>query len=246
MASDILTSLELDKEFQSGKIIVVKEINGCDSAFITSCVLGHCIKNKNAVFVISIHNSFLHYHNVGLKMNYNLQKSIDMGLVNFYELGKELVDCILDFNNPTQDLLCKITEKINGMSEKHGSVNIIFDGISHLLDLQFDLREVNQICKEIIDCVRSFNNSFALFHCIALEDNVTNVLANLLAHKADIVAEVESLSSGLSADVSGHLTFKYLYKKYQKEHLQTLDVKTFQYLYKLFDRGVKLLAPGTV
>ncbi|XP_045771718.1 uncharacterized protein LOC123871803 isoform X2 [Maniola jurtina] len=248
MAADILSSFELDKEAESSKIIVLKEIHGCDSSFVTSCVLGNCIKNKNAVLIISTHNSLLHYHNVGLKMNYNLHKSIELGLIHFYDAGNELLNNILkNCNNSAQDFLCNVKKKLNDMSEKYGSVNVIFDGVSHLFDLQFDLRQANRICKEIIDLTRSYNNSFALFHCyVAMEDDVTNVFANLLCHKAQIVVEVESLSSGLSADVSGHLTFKYLYQKYQRNHLHTLEAKTSQYLFKLFDRGVKLLAPGTV
>uniref|UniRef100_S4PWR9 Elongator complex protein 6 n=2 Tax=Pararge aegeria TaxID=116150 RepID=S4PWR9_9NEOP len=182
-------------------------------------------------------------------MNYNLQKSIDVGLIHFYDAGQELVNNILEnLDNSSQDFLYKITEKMSYMSQQYGSVNVIFNGVSHLFDLQFNLRQANKICKGIIDLVRSYNNnSFALFHCyVAMDDDATNLLANLLSHKAEILAEVESLSSGLSSDVSGHLTFKYLYQKYQRDHLYSLEPKMSQYLYKLFDRGVKLLAPGTV
>lgn len=248
MAADLISNFKLDKEIESSKIIVVKELKGCDSSFIASCVLGHCIKNKSAVLVISTHNSLLHYHNVGLKMNYSLQKSIDAGLVHFYDAGNDLLNNILESQKyPPQDFLCKIKDKIESMCEKFGSVNVIFDGVSHLFDLQFDLRQVNQICKEIIDLVRMNSSSFAFFHCyVALDDDVTNTLANLLSHKAQIVAEVESLSSGWSADVSGHLTFKYLYQIYERDHMHIMEPKISQYLFKLFDRGVKLLAPGTV
>lgn len=248
MTSDIITSFELDKISDSSKVIIIKEINGCDSSFISSCVLGNCIKNKSAVLIVLIHNSFSHYHNVGLKMNYNLQKSLESGLVDFYDVGGDLVNTMLE-NKCTSslDMWFKIKEKLVKLHEKHAVVNVIFEGISHLFDMQFTLKEVNDICKNVIDLIRSYNNSSLFVHCnVANEDDITNVLANSLSHKAQILAEVENLPSGLSADVSGRLTLKYLYHKYQSENIYTYNQKPSQYLFRLFDRGVKLLAPGTV
>ncbi|XP_026488375.1 uncharacterized protein Elp6 [Vanessa tameamea] len=248
MTSDLLTSLQLDKTFDSSRIIVVKELNGCDSSFITSCVLGHCVKNKNAVFVISAHHSLQHYHNVGLKMNYNLQKSVDSGIINFYDVGEVITNSILDNKCLTsQEIWLKIKEILLEMHKKFNSVNVIFDGVSHLFDLQLNIRQVNEICKELIDLIRSLSNSYLILQCnVACDDDITYVLANLLSHKANTLAEVESLSSGLSADVSGHLNIKYLSNKYENEHRYIFEPRSAQYLFKLFDRGVKLLAPGTV
>lgn len=248
MSSDILSNFQLDKDLETSKIIVTKEINGCDSSFFISCVLGHCVKNKNAVFVISTHNSQQHYHNVGLKMNYNLQKAIEAGLIHFYDAGEELVNSALENKCQTaQELWLNIKEPLLGMYIKFNAVNVIFDGVSHLFDMQFNMRQVNEINKKLIDVIRSFNNSYLIFQCnVASDDDCTYVLANLLAHTADILAEVESLSSGLSADVSGHLTIKYLNSKFESENMYNFETKSSQYLFKLFDRGVKLLAPGTV
>nr|XP_032520746.1 uncharacterized protein LOC116772619 [Danaus plexippus plexippus]XP_032520754.1 uncharacterized protein LOC116772619 [Danaus plexippus plexippus] len=247
MTADILTSLELDKVLQSNKVLVIKEINGGDSSFITSCVLGHCIRNKNATLLISTHNSLVHYHNVGLKMNYNLQKSVDSKIINFYDLGNELVSNMFEDKDSSLEFMCKIKEQIKAMYDKNGTVNVIFDGVSHLFDLELTLKDINSLCKDVIDLLHSYNNSFLIFHCnVSHCDNVTNVLANLLSHKSHILVEVESLPSGLSSDVSGRLTIRYLYRKFQSVNLHIFDQKSSQYLFKLFDRGVKLLAPGTV
>ena len=248
MSSDIIANFGLDKNDDNTKIVVIKEVNGCDSSFISSCVLGHCIKNKSPLLMISLHNSLLHYHNVGLKMNYNLQKCIDSGLIDFYAAGEELINSILeDKNILSWNLWLKIKVKIDKLNEQHGSVNIIFEGLTHLFDMQFTLKEVNIICKNIIDVMRDKKNTILLFHCnVASDEDVTNVLANILTYKAQILTEVENLPSGLSTDVSGRLTFKYVGLKYQKEYFHTLHHKQSQYLFRLFDRGVKLLAPGTV
>jgi len=245
MASDIVSCLQLDKN-TPGRIILIKEVNGCDSAFIDSSVLSNCIKNQTPIVCISMHNSLNHYLNVGLKMNYNLQKHIDSGLIQFYNLGEEIVLNFLEsITFSTQELYLKVKEKIPSQSLQ--PVKIIVDGLSHMFDLGYTLKDVNFFCRQLNGLIRQSNNSFLLIHCHqASEDDVTHTMSNLLMHKADIVVEVENLQSGWSADVSGLMTVKHLGQKFQYEHMFTLDRKQDRYLFKLFDRGVKLLAPGTV
>lgn len=246
MSSDIISCLQLDKHLPS-RIIVVKEINGCDSSFIDSCVLSHCIKNEASVIVVSTHNSLNHFQNVGLKMNYNLQKHIESGLIGFYNLAEESVNSHLTNGECSiQGLLLKIKEKILE-KQQIGEVNIILDGVSHLFDMQYTLKEVNDFVKQIFDLIKQSNNSFLLCHCNdASEYDITHTMVNLLIHKAHTVLETETLQSGWSTDVAGHLTVKYPGEKFSNEHKFTLNMKTTKYLFKLFDRGVKLLAPGTV
>ncbi|CAG4979888.1 unnamed protein product [Colias eurytheme] len=246
--SDIITSLHLDRETQTHKIIVAKELNGCSSSFITSCVLGHCIKTRRPVFIISMHNSKDHYQNVGLKMNYNLVRNIESGLIQFYNAGEELTNAVLANDQMSaSDFITKMLKQIDCMHEANSSVNIIFEGVSHLFDLGYSLKDVNFICKEMIDHVRVYDNSFVLFHCnAACESDETHVLANLLAYKSHVLVEVDHLASGWSADVSGHITFKYPSRKFESEHTNKLEQKPSHHLFKLFDRGVKLLAPGAV
>ncbi|XP_053607619.1 elongator complex protein 6 [Plodia interpunctella] len=248
MATDIVTTLQLDKEL-SGRVIAVKEIINCDSSFIISCVLSHCIKNKSAVILISLHKSLSHYQNVGIKMNYSLQKNIDAGFIIFCDLGAEYADKLMKNQDiPIVCLLSKVNETIVKMQEKYETVNIILDGITHLFDMNYNLSEVNSFCNEIIKNARHIKKSFLLFHCnVASDDDISNVMSNLLSHKSDILLEVENLPSGWSADVSGHLAMKYIGRKFEDEHdLYSMDLKFSKYLFKLFDRGVKLMAPGTV
>ncbi|CAK1547183.1 unnamed protein product [Leptosia nina] len=246
--SDVITSLHLDKGVVTHKLIAVKELNGCDSSFIISCLLGHCIRNKNALLVVCLHNSQEHYHNVGLKMNYNLNKNVESGLIHFYNAGEELTRAILDSNSISANIFCtKLKEQIDKIKKNYNSVNIIIEGVSHLFDLEFSLREVNYICKEIINLVRDYDNSFLLMQCNAACDNdETHVMANLLAYKVHVLVEVDHLASGWSTDVSGHITFKYPSRKFEKEHKHKIELKPSHHLFKLFDRGVKLLAPGAV
>lgn len=248
MASDIVTTLELDKKSLSSKTFVIKEINGCDSSFVASCVFGHFIRVKSPVLIISSHNSIKHYHNVGLKMNYNLNRGIESGFINFYDIGKEYVNKVITNEGlPIETIYKNIKEKIELIQKQFNVVNIVFDGVSHLLDMQYNLREVNFICTNIINLVRSYSSSILIFHCnVAQEHDVTCILANLLSHKAHTILEVEHLASGLSNDVSGHLTLQYPGRKFEDDRMFSMDPNATQYLFKLFDRGVKLLAPGTV
>jgi hypothetical protein len=116
-----------------------------------------------------------------------------------------------------------------------------------LFDLEYTLQDVNVFCSDLIKLNRSISNSYVFFHCnIACDDDFSYLMANLLSHKAHVVLDLENLPSGWSSDVSGHLTVKYPGRKFQDEHMVNLEPKSVKYLFKLFDRGVKLLAPGTV
>ncbi|KPJ08184.1 hypothetical protein RR48_12923 [Papilio machaon] len=180
-------------------------------------------------------------------MNYNLNRCIDDGLVQFYNLGEEYVEKMLENEHISlEHVYQNIKDKAECMRNKYNVVNIIFDGVSHLLDMHYNLKEVNLICSKVIELIREYN-SLLICHCnVANDHDLTHVLANFLSHKAFMVVEVENLASGWSSDVSGHMTIKYPGKKFDKEHMYSLDIKPAQYLFKLFDRGVKLLAPGTV
>lgn len=245
MSSDLVANL-LDSKL-SCKIVVVKEVNNCDSSFIVSSLMSHWIKNKLAVLIISTHHSLQHYQHVGLKMNYNLQKYIDSGLIQFYNLGYEIVSSLLKSEQSSlEQHLLKLMEKIYKFHETHNEIKIVFDGVSHLFDLNFTLNNVNKFCSDLIKVSRHDNSSL-FFNCnVASEDDVTSLLANSLTHKASTILEVEHLQSGLSADVSGHIVIKHPECKYQEEHMFILEQRPTKYLFKLFDRGVKLFAPGTV
>lgn len=247
MSSDLITNLRLDSK-STCKIVTIKEVNNCDSSFIISCLLSHWIKNKHAVLIVSTHNSLLHYQLVGLKMNYNLQKSLDAGSVVFYNLGDEIVTSLLTNENYSlEQQLSTIKEKILNLQKTFDVVDIVFDGISHLFDLAFTLKNINKFCKDLINVSRNVGCSSVLFHCnVVSVDDVTSTLASLLTHKASTVLEVEHLQSGLSSDVSGHLTIKHPERKFEEDHMFMLKNRSSKYLFKLFDRGVKLFAPGTV
>lgn len=247
MSSDIIPILHLDKDIFRGQVVLIKEINGCDSSFIISCVLDHQIKIKSATVLITFHHSLNHYQNVGLKMNYNIKKCIDSQFIKYSNVGQHIVNSLLQQNKLSlDDIFYKIKNDIIILLEKHDSVCILFEGISHLLDLKYDIREVNIFLRNIIKFVRS-NNAYIVFQCnVANEEDVTHVMANLLSHMAHTVVEVGNLSTGLSTDISGHLIVRYPYEKFKTENVSILDFKPSCYHFRLYDRGVKLFAPGVI
>lgn len=248
MSSDIVSLLGLDKGRPQGQIILVKEINGCDSSFITSCIIGQQIKSKSSVLLITWHNMFTHYHNIGLKLNYNLSRSIEGGTVDLFNAGELLVNNVLDSKElPLNTIFLKIKERVVTLLQKHNSVCIMFEGFSHLFDLAYSLRDVNSFVRDIIYFVRELSNSFVVFQCnMASNEDVTSVMSNMMSHMADTILEVANLTTGLSADVSGHLNLKHPVQKFDPQHVSLMEVKSSCYHFKLFDRGVKLFAPGVL
>ncbi|KAG7302665.1 hypothetical protein JYU34_012616 [Plutella xylostella] len=246
MASDILSILKLDPATTSssgGKVIVAKELNGCESTFIISSFFGEYYRSSTHTLLVLLHNPLSHYQNVSLRMNYNLQKLIDSGHLEVCDLAKESVDNLLTGNSQLKDMGAKVMDKLTEMKKKCGEVTVIVDGLSHLFDLEYSLSEVNEFCRSVIRS-RGEGRSHVVLHChVASEDHVTNTCANMLCHMADTVVVVENLSSGLSADVSGHLKVTYPGQKFVDD---VIDIKSVQYLFRLFDKGVKVFAPGCV
>ncbi|XP_050667220.1 uncharacterized protein LOC126966945 [Leptidea sinapis] len=245
--SDIISILKLDQRHISN-VIVAKELNHCDSSFITSCVLGHCIKTGSSVFVICLHSTTPHYESVGMKMSYNLQKSINSGLIKFFNLDMMDVGLGLQTNclvSP-EKFITQAKRYLEAMKNKHLHVNIIFEGVSHLFDIGYSLKEIHFICKELVDITRK-DKSFLLLNCnVANEGDETHVLANLLAHKSDVAVDINQLSSGWSIDVTGNINVVYPSRKFNSDYVYNLDPKPSHHLFKMFDRGVKLLVPGTL
>ncbi|CAH0397894.1 unnamed protein product [Chilo suppressalis] len=94
MSTDLISILRLDSDLPS-KVITVKETKYCDSSFILSCIVSHSIKNKHAVIILSTHNSLMHYEQVGLKMNYSLQKQTEH-MFNFDQKSEKYLFKLFD------------------------------------------------------------------------------------------------------------------------------------------------------
>lgn len=245
MSSDIITILHLDKDL-NGQVVLVKERNGGDSSFIVSSLLGHQVKNKIPTLFITCHNNFMHYQNVGLKMNYNLKRSIQSNLIDYYNLGEEIVNNILNNKKvDLDDIFNVIQEKVSKLKQEYNFVHIVFDGVSHLCDLHYGLKDIVIFVRNISKLVCNCNNSFLFLQInIASDDDVTFLLGNFMSHISYTCVDVLNLQTGLSADVSGHLVIKHPGEKFDIELMSDMGPKALLYHYKLFDKGVKLFAPG--
>lgn len=246
MANDVIHTLDLDNEGLKGKLILVKENSGCDGSFFHSCFISKQIKDKGAICLVTVHNDFNHYYSVGMKMGYNLKTLKDTGSViniDFLDIVSNHIDLneSVDF---VSILFSKIENAIRTLRSKHSSVCLIVDDLTHLSNLKFTITDINLF---ILKCSNYVINDEQF--CVVFGTHVTSsnddsfIVSQLVSHMADIVCDVSNLKTGRSVDVSG--SFKIL-KPWLDNDSTSLSTHTKlnNYLFKLFDRGVKVFAPG--
>lgn len=254
MAQNIISSLELDKESLDGKVIIINENSGCDANFFFSCLMSKQIKEGGGICLVNVHNDFNHFHNIGLKIGYNLNKLKDVGSIHnidFLQMVSDAVSnnvydkCIdLTSDNESSSSLYKLIENtLFTLHKTHKSVCIIIDDITNFLNLNYTMSDINKFVQKCKSLTLQNTSSFIMGLHTTSTNNPNYAMIRMFYYIADIVCEVSPLSTGRSVDVSG--SFKII-RPWINDDLMTLNKNTSMnyYLFKLFDRGVKVFAPG--
>lgn len=250
MASDVLAALDLDKESLMGQFFLIKEMSGSEAHFIHSCLIARQIKDQGSVCLVTLHNSFHHYHCVGQKMGYNLDKlkeaetvkSVDcLSLVSDTLISSKNADCTAYNKIKIDDLFDIVNKAVKSLLSKHPSVFLIVDDITGLLEMGYTIIEVNtfvQLCKSLI--LSNDKCSIAVGVHVISESDSSFILSGLVSHMADVICEVSGFKTGRSRDVSGTFGVSRPWSS-----ISNNLVKLNSYHYKLFDRGIKVFAPGS-
>lgn len=254
MAHNVISTLELDKESLDGKVITINENSGCDANFFFSCLMSKQIKEGGGICLVNVHNDFNHFHNIGLKMGYNLKKLKDVGSIyniDFLQMVSDAISnniynkCIdLSSENESTSSLYKLVDNaLSTLHKTHKSVCIIIDDVTNFLDLNYTMSDINQFVHKCKSLVSQNNSSLIMGLHTTSMDNRNYAMIKGFYYISDIVCEVSPLSTGRSVDVSG--SFKII-RPWINDDLMTLSKNTSMnyYLFKLFDRGVKVFAPG--
>ncbi|KAJ9573443.1 hypothetical protein L9F63_009171 [Diploptera punctata] len=252
MAAAVCNILGIDKEDLTGKLISVEECHGSNANFVLVCLISQQIQKDCGICLVTLHNSFGHFHNVGTKLGYNLQQLEDKGSVETVEM-LNLLNSSFDtsenylFKNTediVKDLFIKIREKIEKLMETRKNVCLIVEDISDFLLLGIPVKDVLsffQYCRVLLDSLEGL--SVVILTHVAEGDEEQCIVATSVSHVADTVVTISSLKTGQSNDVSGVL--KIVHRNLEKSipnhdwNAQNL------YHFKLLDRQVKVFAPGT-
>ncbi|XP_014213459.1 uncharacterized protein LOC106643019 [Copidosoma floridanum] len=266
---EIREAIGIDKVCMDGHVLFIEEQHGANANFVLQAITSHCRNNNVITCFVLFHNTFGHFHNVGMKFGYNLRKChgssvkvVEPLKIISKNIGRENNDAsnTLDFSKPlefdiksrTDELVKKLVKVIKEncvLIKKEmpsQKVFLILDDLSHLFDLGLNIQDVWLFIRYL----RSFVNvEPRLTLCIASHTNKVdqeayppNLVATGLEYFSDLVIHVQPLETGYSKSVSGKMIISW---KSQEERLKFKWPEEIMYLYKLYDRQVKLFAPGS-
>ncbi|XP_020295676.1 elongator complex protein 6 [Pseudomyrmex gracilis] len=261
--------LGIDKIDMCGKMILIEEQHGTNANFLVNAVLSNALKRKNAVCLVLCHNTLGHYHNVGMRLGYNLLTLREKGQVAIVEPMKTVASCLVadTCNDPADGernilpdanserhvdtvyrLFTHVREKYEEAARFSESVVLIIDDINHLLDLGFGVLDVMYFMRYLRSFMasRSLSQLCVLAHVYRWDPETSNadMIANALKHMAHLCLTAEPFETGHSGDTSGgklmiHWKVDSIRLKY---HLAEMTV----YLFKLLDWQIRITTPGGV
>ena len=172
MTDSVCSALGIDRVDLRGKLTLIEEQHGSDANFLLNSFISSSLEKSQGICLVLFHNTFGHYHNVGMKLGYNLNVLRERGQVsvvepmkliasNIHDLGHDSVDAAnVDFNekSPEEDLgvpdimkldanlvrklFLPLRNQIYELLKHRESVIVIIDDLSHLFDLRMSLRDV--------------------------------------------------------------------------------------------------------
>lgn len=261
----VCNTLGIDRVNMDSKIILIEEQHGTNANFLVNAILSHALKQTKAVCLVLCHNTFSHYHNVGMRLGYNLLTLKEKGQVtvaepmkivaaNIADMYKDSVNqeelIIPDFASTenidiAHRLFTCVRKKYDEAAKFNESVVFIFDDINHLLDFGLSVQDVMYFVRYL--------RSFAALHplselCILThtyqddsQTSNTDVVAKILKYMAHLCVTTQPFKTGYSSDASGKLIIHWridsIRSKYHWAEKTT-------HLFKLLDWQVKIGAPG--
>ena len=252
MASSVCSVLGIDKEDLTGKLIAVEEYHGSNGNFVLSCIIAEQIKKDCGICLMTLHNTFEHYHHVGTKLGYNLQQLEEKGSVQKIDVLQLLSSSfntsesylLKNSEDIVNSLFLMIKEKLEKLMETKKMVCLVIDDVSDILSLGVPVKDVLsflQYCRVLLELLHGL--SFVVLTHIYEEDEEQCLVAANISHVANKVVTVSSLKTGQSVDVSGIMKIS---NKNLDTSVRELDWnKQNIYHFKLLDRQVKVFAPGT-
>lgn len=263
----VTSTLGLDKADMRGKMIAIEEQHGSDGTFLISSIISHAIKGHQSVCLVLYHNTFSHYHNIGMRFGYNMMALKEKGQITVVEPMNDIMtniesmcentltlsDSILTTSSHESKmfivykLFSAIRDKYYQARKYSDSVIIIIDDLSHLFDLGLSLSLVQQFLRYLISILELDPKTQLCILTHVYQEYSTscaaNILSNSLKHMAHLVVDIEPLQTGHSSDASGRLTINWRLDSIRRQFHWP---EKAMYLYKLMDRYVKIYAPGMI
>ncbi|KAL6261952.1 hypothetical protein P5V15_007036 [Pogonomyrmex californicus] len=269
MASSITTLcniLGIDRVNMDGKMILIKEEHGTNANFLVNAVLSHALKKMDtAICLVLCHNTFGHYHNIGMRFGYNLLDLKEKNRVTVIEpmkiITNDIIDMCKNITNKMETVIPDVTsaehidvayklftyvkEKYDEAAKFTKSVVLIIDDINHFFDLGLDVCDIMYFMKYLRSFLALHPSSqlCILIHVFRedLQTSNADIITNALKHSAHLCVTTQPFKTGYSTDSSGKLT---VYWKTDSIRSKFHWIEKTTYLFKLSDWQVKIGTSG--
>lgn len=264
---EVREAIGIDKVNTSGYLIFIEENHPVDANFLLHAVTSYCRDKNHMTCYVLFHNTFGHFHNVGMKLGYNLKKESNTNVKVVEPLkiisknihNENLEDSkdsqILEFDikKGNTDLVKQLVQVIKDellslkKAEDSQKVFVIIDDLSHLFDLGLSTQDVWLFVRYIKSFI-SLEPHLTLcilshaYKVIQEELCQPNQIALALRHIAELIITVQPLETGFSQNVSGKMVISW---KSHRDRLKFKWPEDMIYLYKLYDRKVSVFTPGS-
>ncbi|EFN87839.1 uncharacterized protein LOC105192419 [Harpegnathos saltator] len=260
----VCNTLGIDRVIMDGKMVLIEEQHGTNANFLVNAILSDTLKKGNAVCLVHCHNTFGHYHNIGVRFGYNLLSLKAEGQVTVVEPMKIVASNVIDICKDSIDnekiiadiisqehkdivyrLFRCIKEKCEEAANFNASVVLVIDDISHLFNLGLSVHDVMYLIRYLRSFMASHGISqlYILTHTYQEDPKISDadMVANCFKHMAHLCVTTEPLITGHSSDASGKLTICWRTNSIRSKYHWPEKII---YLFKLLDWQVKIYAPG--
>lgn len=245
----VFTSLELDKEDVSSKMICFITEELCDSNFIVSSFISDAVRSNSGLCLVIPHRCFDHYDLIGVKSRYSLNSCLQNGSLIHIDVTKDIVDRIdgFQFMNLFDDcyiakLALKIKSAVETLSKNYDKVVLIIDRISDFINGGCPVNTVIKLAHHLLVLISLYPKTvLAIGSQISREDKDKKRLMDYLMNSADYRIVISPLKTGYSTEVSGSI-------KYSKKDPNSITMwsKEQTHHFKVTDRNIQVFAPGSV
>lgn len=227
--SQVITNLGI---LPKDRIVAIRENKNANSNFVISSLLGHCISEDQNIVLVLTQHTLGHFYQVGKRLGYDLMKYMKNGKAKCLEFLKEIHNTIIDLDVDAcvRSLFKDIVQNVKILSE-NGPTTIIFDDISHLLDIGISVKDILMYIK-VCNSLALIKNVKIIVNCHVSNDD-DEKLSNMLFHSADLWVTVSALKTGISRNVTGSIQLRRPERNFERF-----------YHYKLEDKDIKMFYPG--
>ncbi|XP_050422927.1 uncharacterized protein LOC126834792 [Adelges cooleyi] len=199
------------------RIVCIEETETAKGDIITAFYLWYILnKTDRPVLMFGVRDAFGHYHNVGLKYNYNLLSMANKKRFQFVEPEHS----IRSWLDPVEKLMEKCPNE---------TLYLIVDDLS----VPLLLGETVENIVAFLTYVRKHQSIVLIFACWKHKvDDATKRLAAVASHLSDVKIALAPLPTGFSNAATGTMRIT--------SYKTMFDMSDISYLYKLSDNGLSL------